>query len=51
MNQNKNQPGTYVLVTKEGKIITKFRLRVTADQMKPKYEDKLFEELEIKKVK
>jgi len=50
-NLSINEKGTWAIVTKEGKIIVKFRLRTTADQMKSHYEDKLFEELEVKKLK
>ena len=51
MDLNKNQPGTYALVTKEGKIIARFRLISTALQMKHVYEKRLYKELEVKKVK
>ena len=51
MNLTNNQPGTYVIVTKEGKIIARFRLLATALQMKHVYEKRLYIELEVKKVK
>ena len=50
-NLSINEKGTWAIVTKEGKVISKFRLRTTADGMKHYYEDKLFEELEVKKLK
>ncbi|HUS49449.1 MAG TPA: hypothetical protein VMZ91_04755 [Candidatus Paceibacterota bacterium] len=50
-NLSINEKGTWALVTKEGKVIMRFRLRTTADQMKSYYESKLFEGLDIRKLK
>jgi len=50
-NLSINEKGTWAIVTKEGKIIAKFRNKLTAVSMKGHYEDKLFEELEVKKIK
>ena len=50
-NLSINEKETYALVTKEGKIIARFRLISTALQMKHIYENRLIKELEIKKVK
>jgi len=51
MKGNKNYVGTYVIVTKKGKVIEKFKLKGTALYMKPELEKQWMQKLEIKKVK